>query len=156
MRGELTKEEFDKIICYRFSQVKNATKVGEEYGVSRMYVKRAWARQTKDERETLKQMREQIDEDLNQRIIDAERVAGDHFMQNIITSRELAGREILRRFADPLLRDMTDRDLASLVKLLHTITTEQPPQPEDNEKQDTFRLRREAIRADIERTLTTE
>ena len=150
---DLKKEERLKLICYRYAQCGNATTVGKEFGVSRMYVTRAWDRLTEDERTAIKQTKEQVDEELNQKIIDAERIAGDTFMRNVIAARELAGREILRRFNDAHIQDMSHKDFAALTRLLCNITTPEEQSPEEQEKQDTFRQRREAIRESIEKSL---
>lgn len=150
--GDLPKEELDKLICYRYSQSGNATAVGKEFHVSRMYVTRAWDRLSKDERDAIEDTKEQVDEELNQRILDAERIAGDTFMRNIIAAREQAGREILRRFNDANIRDIDNKDFASLMRLLCNICTPEQKN-EDIEKLDTFRLRRESIREDIEKSL---
>lgn len=151
--GDLSKEELNKLICYRYAQCGNATTVGKEFKVSRMYVTRAWDRLTEDERTAIKHTKEQVDEELNQKILDAERIAGDTFMRNVIAARELAGREILRRFNDIHIQDMSNKDFAALTRLLCNITTPEEQAPEEVEKQDTFRQRRESIRASIEKSL---
>lgn len=153
-QGALSKQERDKLICYRYAQCRNATIIGREFGVSRMYVTRAWDKLTDDEREAIEHTKEQVDEELNQKILDAERIAGDHFMRNVIAARELAGREILRRFNDANIRDISTKDFTALTRLLcNIVTPEEQDNPEEREKQDTFRQRRESIRANIEQSL---
>lgn len=151
--GELSKAELDKLVCYRYAQCGNATLVGKEFGKSRMYVTRAWERLSEEERSALQSTRDEVDEDLNRRIIEAEHIAGDTFMRNIIAARELAGNEILRRFQDVNLRMMPNRDFTALVRLLCNVTAPEQEGQEEKEKQDTFRLRRESIREDIEKSL---
>lgn len=152
----LSKQEKIKLICYRYAQCKNATTVGKEFGVSRMYVTRAWDRLTSEEREAIEHTKEQVDEELNQKILDAERIAGDSFIRNVIAARELAGRELLRRFNDAHIADISNKDFAALTRLLCSISTPEQENPEEKEKQDTFRQRRESIRENIEQSLISE
>ena len=56
-----------------------------------MYVTRTWERLSPDEREALLSVREQVDEDLNRRIVTAEAAAGDEFTANVVQARELLG-----------------------------------------------------------------
>lgn len=153
MDGDLTREELDKLICYRYAQCGNATSVGNEFKVSRMYVTRAWKKLSREEREAIKHTSEQVDEELNQKIIDAERIAGDTFMRNVIAAREIAGREILRRLNDAHVKDMGNKDFVALTRLLCNITSNEQPTNEEREKQDTLRQRRESIRTEIEKSL---
>lgn len=140
------KQERDKAICYRFAQLRNASRVAKEFGVNRMYVTRLWNRQTEDEKETLVSVREQVDEDLNRRILKAESIAGDTFVANIVAARENLGRELIRRCGEKIVREISDRDFTSLLRLVTAIAsppgnTEEP----GKDKGDFFDSLRESI-----------
>lgn len=144
----LEKQERDKLICYRYARLRNATRVAQEYGVSRMYVTRLWERMPADERETLLSVREQVDEELNRKIVRAEAIAGDSFVADVIKARELLGRELLRRCTEEDIRLMTDKDFASLLRLAASIAT--PGGEGDADKEDDiFRTLRQHIQASI-------
>lgn len=146
----LEKQERDKLICYRYAQLRNASRVAQEYGVSRMYVTRTWERLTPDERETLLSVREQVDEDLNRRIVKAEAAAGDEFTANVVHARELLGKELIRRCTDVSLRNISDKDFTSLLRLVATIAapgdnSDKPSGPAD----DFFNALRQSIQKSI-------
>lgn len=150
--SDLPKEELDKIICYRYSQCGNYSAVAEQFGVSRSYVTRAWAKLSPEEQEAIRSVKEEVDENLNQKIIDAERIAGDTFMRNIIAARNIAGEEILRRLDPYNIRDISNTDFVALTKMLYSFASPNDDK-EEIEKQDTYRQRRESIREDIEKSL---
>ena len=148
--ARLEKQERDKLICYRYAQLRNASRVAQEYGVSRMYVTRTWERLSSDERETLLSVREQVDEDLNRRIVKAEAAAGDEFTANIVHARELLGKELIRRCTDVSLREISDKDFTSLLRLVATIAApgEGSDKPNDPAA-DFFNSLRQSIRKSI-------
>lgn len=146
----LEKQERDKLICYRYAQLHNASRVAQEYGVSRMYVTRTWERLSSDERETLLSVREQVDEDLNRRIVKAEAAAGDEFTSNVVQARELLGKELIRRCTSVSLQEISDKDFTSLLRLVATIAapgdnSDKPDGPAD----DFFNALRQSIQKSI-------
>lgn len=148
------KREQDKLICYRYAQCHNATTVGKEFGVSRMYVTRAWARMTEDERAALADTTEQVDEQLNQKILDAERIASDNFVQKVVQARELLADELLKRVQGVSIRTISNKDFTSLLRLVANISA--PEKTDDGDQPDTLRRLRESIRDDIETITDTE
>ena len=148
--ARLEKQERGKLICYRYAQLRNASRVAQEYGVSRMYVTRTWERLSPDEREALLSVREQVDEDLNRRIVTAEAAAGDEFTANVVQARELLGKELIRRCTSVSLKEISDKDFTSLLRLVATIATpgnnsDKPNGPEE----DFFNALRQSIRKSI-------
>lgn len=140
------KQERDKAICYRFAQIQNATRVAKEFGVNRMYVTRLWNRQSAEEKEAIMSVREQVDEDLNRRILKAENIAGDSFAANIVAARENLGKELIRRCDETIVRGISDRDFTSLLRLVASIAnpSENPTDPAKG-KDDFFGSLRESI-----------
>lgn len=119
----LEKEERDKLINYRYARLRNASRVAQEFGVSRMYVSRLWDRLPDAEREALLEVREQVDEDLNRKIAKAEEMAGDEFTANVVRARSLLGRELLRRCTGEDIRMLSDKDFTALLRLAATIAS---------------------------------
>ncbi len=144
-----SRQERDKLICYRYAQCRNASTVGKEFGVSRMYVTRAWGRLSEDEQNALLDTSQQVDEELNQKILDAERIAGDAFVRKIVQAREIAAEELLRRFTGPNIKMISNKDFTSMLRLIAAISATEKAD-EHTETQDTFRLHRESIREDID------
>lgn len=150
----LSKEERNKAMMYRFAQTRNAVQVGEEFGVSRMYVKRAWDKLSEEEKNTLLDTEQQISEELNQKIIDAERISGDAFVRKIVEARMLGAEELLRRFKEQDIRMIPNKDFTSMMRMLLTVTgIEDKEDTEEKERQSTQRSRRESIREQIENQL---
>lgn len=150
----LSKEERNKAMMYRFAQTRNAVQVGEEFGVSRMYVKRAWDKLPEEEKDALLDTEQQISEELNQKIIDAERISGDAFVAKIIEARMLGAEELLRRFKECDIRMIPNKDFTSMMRMLLTVTgIDNQTENEEKERQSTQRSRREAIREQIEQQL---
>lgn len=147
---QLGKRERNRLICYRFAQLRNATAVAKEFDVNRMYVSRLWDKLANEDREAILETSKEVTEDLNQKIVDAEKIASDGFIANVVKAREMAGKELLRRFTSKDIRMVSDRDFASLVKLVADIAT---TNSDDNSKVDplnsTLRMHREAISDDI-------
>lgn len=150
----LSKQEMDKLICYRFAQCHNACTVAGEFGVSRMYVARAWARLPKEQQEVLFDTSDDISEELNQKIIDAERIAGDGFVRKVIQAREMAADELLRRFKQNNIKGISDKDFTSLLRLVSTIPADGAEG--DTDSGSTFRQHRESIREEIENLQNTD
>lgn len=146
----LEKQERDKLICYRYAQLRNASRVAQEYGVSRMYVTRTWERLTDDERETMLSVREQVDEDLNRKIIKAEAMAGDEFTANVVKARELLGKELLRRCSGKDIRMISDKNFTSLLRLAATIVApDNNSDKPDNGEENIFNTLRQTIQVSI-------
>ncbi|MEG2370814.1 MAG: hypothetical protein RSB23_06590, partial [Alistipes sp.] len=109
-----------------------------------------WDKLANEDREAILETSKEVTEDLNQKIVDAEKIASDGFIANVVKAREMAGKELLRRFTSKDIRMVSDRDFASLVKLVADIAT---TNSDDNSKVDplnsTLRMHREAISDDI-------
>lgn len=142
------RQEQDRLICYRYAQCRNASSVGKEFGVSRMYVSRAWERLSEEERRALTDTTEEVSEQLNRRIIEAEQIAGDSFVRKIVEARNLAADELLRRFQKDI-KMISDKNFATLFRLVANIT---PSDEDDPGQNDTYRRLRETIRQDIDNT----
>lgn len=119
-----------------------------------MYVTRAWARMTEDERAALADTTEQVDEQLNQKILDAERIASDNFVQKVVQARELLADELLKRVQGVSIRTISNKDFTSLLRLVANISA--PEKTDDGDQPDTLRRLRESIRDDIETITDTE
>lgn len=147
------KQERDKLICYRYAQCRNASLVGKEHGVNHMYVLRAWERLTDDERDALLNVREQIDEELNRKLIKAEQIAGDEFVANVVRARELIGKELIRRCTGKDIRIISDKDFTSLTRLVASITSSgEEDKNDDSPQSSTFSAYRQAIQGKINDT----
>ncbi|MEG1622796.1 MAG: hypothetical protein RR330_05430 [Alistipes sp.] len=146
----LGKRERDRLMCYRFAQLRNASAVGAEFGVSRMYVSRLWDRITNEEREMILDTSKEVVEDLNKKIITAEKIAGDEFIANVVKAREMAGRELIRRFTGKDIRMISNKDFSSLLKLVSDIAVNKGNETEIDPINSTFRQHREAIRNEID------
>ena len=146
----LEKQERDKLICHRFAQLRNASRVAREYGVSRMYVTRIWERQSEEERDALLSVREQVDEELNRKIAKAEAIAGDKFTANVVQARELLGEELIRRCTSVDIREISDKDFTSLLRLVATIVApDNDPDKPRNTEDSIFNTLRQTIQVSI-------
>lgn len=116
------KAELDKQICYSYARSRNASRVAKEFGVNHVYVLRAWKRLTDDEREALLDTKEAVDEELNRKIITAERAAGDTFIARMVEARERLSEELVRRCTGARITIMSNKDLTSMLRLVATVT----------------------------------
>lgn len=140
------KQERDKAICYRFAQLRNACHVAKEFGVSRMYVSRLWNKLAPEDREALLSIREQVNDDLNRRIMQAEHISGDSFTSKIMKARENLGDELIRRCDKKVVQSMSNRDFTSLLRLVASIANpSENPTDSVKGKNDFFGSLRESI-----------
>lgn len=144
------KQERDKQICYKYARCRNASQVGKEFGVSHVYVLRAWKRLSDDERAALLDTRDQVDEELNRKLIQAERIGGDKFIADLVRAREFLGQEILKRCTGTNIHLISNKDLTSLARLVVTVTS--PDQVNDTKQEnETLRAYRQSIREQIDK-----
>lgn len=149
-KKRIEKQERDKIICYQYARCRNASRVAKEHGVSHVYVLRAWNRLSEEERDALFETREQVDEELNEKLLQAERIAGDTFIANLVFAREKLGRELVRRCTGDDIRTLSDKDFTSLLRLVATVTAPEEEKEEQRSENSTLRAYRQAIREEIE------
>lgn len=147
--NRLAKQETDKLICYRYAQCHNASRVAKEYNVNHMYVTRAWNRLSEEERNALLEVREQVDDELNHKLIKAEAIAGDEFIATVVRARDLMGQELIRRCTGKDIRMISDKDFTSLVRLVVSITIPTDADETNIPQSNILRTHRESIQQAI-------
>ena len=151
-RSRKNREELERQLCYRYTQLRNFSKVAKEFNVHTEVVRRAWKKLSDDERRELAGVGMEVQEDLNDRLLIAETAAGDPFIRDIMEARISAGRELRRRFSAGQIETISDRDFASLLRLAASITAALPEDAGDKGhagSNNTFRPLRDMVDEDI-------
>lgn len=148
--AKLNKEALKKRYCYEYAKVRNFNIVAKHFGCHPETIRRAWNEMTEEERAELENIEVDVNLDLNDKLLIAEKAAGDTFIQDIMAARIIAGRELLNRFQHGKIEFISNKDFASLLRLIATITPvtekEKESAPKDN---NTFRALRDSIMDDI-------
>lgn len=148
--GRLNREELKKRYCYEYAKVRNFNIVAKQFGCHPESVRRAWNELSEEERSELENIEIDVNLDLNDKLLIAEKAAGDSFIEDVMAARIAAGRELRNRFQRGKIENISNKDFASLLRLIAVIAPATEKEKESTPTQNsTFRAMRDSIMEDI-------
>lgn len=148
--GKLNKEELKKRYCYEYAKIRNFNIVAKQFGCHPESVRRAWNELSEEERMELENIEVDVNLDLNDKLLIAEKAAGDSFIEDVMAARIAAGRELRNRFQHGKIEFISNKDFASLLRLIAVIAPTTDKEKETAPKENnTFRAMRDSIMNDI-------
>lgn len=148
--GKLNKEELKKRYCYEYAKIRNFNIVAKQFGCHPESVRRAWNELSEEERMELENIEVDVNLDLNDKLLIAEKAAGDSFIEDVMAARIAAGRELRNRFQHGKIEFISNKDFASLLRLIAVIAPATEKEKESAPKENnTFRAMRDSIMDDI-------
>lgn len=147
--GKLNKEELKKRYCYEYAKIRNFNIVAKQFGCHPESVRRAWNEISEEERMELENIEVDVNLDLNDKILIAEKAAGDSFIEDVMAARIAAGRELRNRFQRGKIEFISNKDFASLLRLIAVIAPTEKEKETAPKENNTFRAMRDSIMNDI-------
>lgn len=156
-----SREEFEHRLCYAYVECGSYNAVAKQFGTHAQVVKRAWEKLSEDQKQSIRDAHEKVAENISRKVkksifaiarqedvegvtedemvealnrstMKAEALVSDGFVENVIQARMLLGQELTRRCGDSLrLQMMSNKDFATLLRLVATISEPQKDKDDD-------------------------